>query len=212
MELLKNGTDAQKEAITKGIVSPLPKYFNFDDSPSFGCSTGGANTMRYSYVGIEWGRALMGADIVSGSDLEANDLAGKKFYRYDHVNILPAANMGYADEYKGDGKGGWLDDGRADMRFFLINHVGTGGGEFGGMAVDTEKFPGEVRFNDVKFPLEDPRDHGGKAIVSFGSDKAPSIRLRETGELPVGKTAELLLPGLEPRRLGPGTETFDWRS
>ena len=83
MDLLQNGTDAQKEAIVKGIVSALPKYFNFDDSGSYGCSTGGANTMRYSYVGIEWGRALMGADIVSGSDLEANDLAGKKFYRYD---------------------------------------------------------------------------------------------------------------------------------
>lgn len=118
--------------------------------------------------------------------------APKKFYRYDHVDLLPAANMGYADEYKGDGKGGWLDDGRADMRFFLINHVGTGGGEFGGMAVDTEKFPGEVRFNDVKFHLEDPRDRGGKAIVAFGSDKAPSIKLRETGELPVGKTADVL--------------------
>ena len=83
MDLLQNGTDAQKEAIVTGIVSGLPRYFNFDDSDSFGGSTGAANTMRYSYVGIEWGRALMGADVVSGYDLEANDLAGKKFYRYD---------------------------------------------------------------------------------------------------------------------------------
>lgn len=83
MDIFENGTPAQKEAIVKGIVSAMPKYFNLDDSGSYGCSTGAANTMRYSYVGIEWGRALMGADIVSGYNLEANDLAGKKFYRYD---------------------------------------------------------------------------------------------------------------------------------
>lgn len=82
MDLLYNGTDAQKAAIVNGIVSALPKYFNLNDN-SYGSSTGAANTMRYSYVGIEWGRALMGADIVSGFNLEANDLAGKKFYRYD---------------------------------------------------------------------------------------------------------------------------------
>lgn len=83
MDIFENGTPAQKEAIVKGIVNAMPKYFNLNDASSYGCSTGAANTMRYSYEGIEWGRALMGADIVSGYNLEANDLAGKKFYRYD---------------------------------------------------------------------------------------------------------------------------------
>lgn len=95
MDLLQNGTDAQKEAIVKGIVSALPKYFNFDDSGSYGCSTGGANTMRYSYVGIEWGRALMGADVVSGYNLEANDLAGKQVYRYSEDFRGSSASTNY---------------------------------------------------------------------------------------------------------------------
>lgn len=95
MELLYNGTDAQKQAIVKGIVSALPKYFNFNDAGSYGGSTGAANTMRYSYVGIEWGRALMGADIVSGYNLEANDLAGKKIYRYDAEFRGSAAENNY---------------------------------------------------------------------------------------------------------------------
>ena len=95
MDLLQNGTDAQKEAIVKGIVGSLPKYFNFDDSGSYGCSTGGANTMRYSYVGIEWGRALMGADVVSGYNLEANDLAGKQVYRYSEDFRGSSASTNY---------------------------------------------------------------------------------------------------------------------
>ena len=97
MDLLQNGTDAQKEAIVKGIVSALPKYFNLNDAGSYGCSTGAANTMRYSYVGIEWGRSLMGADVVSGYNLEANDLAGKQVYRYseDFRGSLASTNYCY---------------------------------------------------------------------------------------------------------------------
>lgn len=95
MDIFENGTDAQKEAIVKGIVGAMPKYFNFDDSGSYGCSTGGANTMRYSYVGIEWGRALMGADVVSGYNLEANDLAGKQVYRYSEDFRGSSASTNY---------------------------------------------------------------------------------------------------------------------
>lgn len=95
MDLLQNGTDAQKEAIVKGIVSALPKYFNLNDAGSYGCSTGAANTMRYSYVGIEWGRSLMGADVVSGYNLEANDLAGKQVYRYSEDFRGSSASTNY---------------------------------------------------------------------------------------------------------------------
>ena len=94
MDIYENGTDAQKEAIVKGIVGSMPKYFNLNDN-DYGCSTGGANTMRYSYVGIEWGRALMGADIVSGYNLEANDLAGKQVYRYNEDFRGPSASTNY---------------------------------------------------------------------------------------------------------------------
>ena len=96
MDIFENGTDAQKAAIVNGIVSAMPKYFNLNDN-DYGCSTGGANTMRYSYVGIEWGRALMGADVVSGYNLEANDLAGKQVYRYseDFRGSLASSNYCY---------------------------------------------------------------------------------------------------------------------
>lgn len=94
MDLYENGTAAQKEAIVKGIVGSMPKYFNLNDN-SYGCSTGSANTMRYSYVGIEWGRSLMGSDIVSGYNLEANDLAGKQVYRYSEDFRGSSASTNY---------------------------------------------------------------------------------------------------------------------
>ena len=112
--------------------------------------------------------------------------------RYDFIDLRGFANMAFMDRKKGDGVGGWTDDGRIDMRFFLINHAGTGNGEEDGMAVDEEKFPENMRFQEVPFRLIDPKKNHGKAVLSFGSAKLPSIRMRETGEIPVGKKADLL--------------------
>lgn len=81
MNLLENGTDDQKAAILKAIVSPMPQYFNNYDRNNT-CSTGSANTMCYSYEGIEWGRNLMGNDIALGYDKESYDLGGRDLYQF----------------------------------------------------------------------------------------------------------------------------------
>lgn len=116
----------------------------------------------------------------------------KVSYRYGAVDLRPFANMAFMDSKRGDGVGGWTDDGRSDMRFFLINHAGTGNGEEDGMAVDEETFPQLVRFRDVPFRLIDPKKNSGKAVLSFGSAKVPSIRMRETESIPVHGKADLL--------------------
>ena len=112
--------------------------------------------------------------------------------RYDFVDLRKFANMAFMDSKRGDGVGGWTDDGRSDMRFFLINHAGTGNGEEDGMAVDDEKFPELMRFHDVPFRLIDPKKNGNKAVLSFGSVKVPSIKMRSAGPIPVGKKADTL--------------------
>ena len=82
VELLENGTADQKESILKAIVNPMAQYFNNYDRNNV-CSTGSANVMNYSYVGIEWGRSLMGNDIALGYDLESYDLAGRDLYQFN---------------------------------------------------------------------------------------------------------------------------------
>ena len=82
VELLENGTAAQKESILKAIVNPMAQYFNNYDRNNV-CSTGSANVMNYSSVGIEWGRSLMGNDIALGYDLESYDLAGRDLYQFN---------------------------------------------------------------------------------------------------------------------------------
>lgn len=81
VEMLENGTDAQKQTILKAIVNPMAQYFNNYDRNNV-CSTGSANVMNYSYVGIEWGRSLMANDVALGYDLGSYDLAGRDLYQF----------------------------------------------------------------------------------------------------------------------------------
>lgn len=79
--LLANGTDAQKQAISKALCSNMVSYFNSYDASNY-CSTGSANTIAYSLPGIEWGRSLMGNDVVMGFDTDPYGLAGGALYRF----------------------------------------------------------------------------------------------------------------------------------
>lgn len=110
----------------------------------------------------------------------------KAEYSYRPLDISAAVNMDYIDETAGDGKGGWIDAGRCDMRFFLTNHAGTGDGEIGGMAVDTDRFPTSVRFNGIPFQLIDPKSNRGRAVATFGSAKFPLLKMRKAGPFAVG--------------------------
>ncbi len=68
------------------------------------------------------------------------------------LNLANVANMGFADEVAGDGKGGWSDQGpQNDMRSFE-----TGRKTLGGMAFD----------------ILDPDANGGRAVLTFDSPHA----------------------------------------
>ena len=94
VELLENGTATQQQAILKAIVNPMVQYFNNYDRNNV-CSTGSANVMNYSYVGIEWGRSLMGNDVALGYDLESYDLAGRDLYQFVTDYRLGNSNVNY---------------------------------------------------------------------------------------------------------------------
>jgi beta-galactosidase len=88
-------------------------------------------------------------------------------YRFGSVSLANFANRGYVDETAGDGVGGWTDQGDNDMRWFLINHVGTGDGVIGGMAVATEAFPASAKFHGIPYALVDAKANGGKAVITL---------------------------------------------
>lgn len=93
-KLLEEGTEAQKESILKAIVNPMAQYFNNYDRNNV-CSTGSANVMNYSYVGIEWGRSLLGNDVALGFDLESYDLAGRDLYQFVTDYRIGNSNTNY---------------------------------------------------------------------------------------------------------------------
>ncbi len=64
------------------------------------------------------------------------------------IDIKNLANMGFADEVAGDGKGGWTDQGSVnDMRYF-------------------DSF-GKVKFHGVDFDIIDPAKNNGKAVITL---------------------------------------------
>ncbi|HEY3333046.1 MAG TPA: glycoside hydrolase family 2 TIM barrel-domain containing protein [Capsulimonadaceae bacterium] len=91
----------------------------------------------------------------------------KKSYAYFNVDISKQANRAYYDEVAGDGKGGWTDQGVNDMRFFLINHTGKGGGKDTGMEVAVENFPATAQFAGLPFTLVDPKKNDNKAVITL---------------------------------------------
>ncbi len=91
-------------------------------------------------------------------------------FDYHHVDFAPFANMGFYDKVADDGVGGWTDQGQNDMRFFLINHSGKGGGRDDGMEVEVEPFPALVTFLDRPFKIPDPRKNNGKSVISLKGD------------------------------------------
>lgn len=81
------------------------------------------------------------------------------------VSLKTAANMGFADEIPGDGKGGWTDQGpKNDLRAFT---------------------PGVKQFYSRSFRVEDPAENQGRSCVIFKSKNAPYGKERIT--LPVNR-------------------------
>jgi hypothetical protein len=113
-------------------------------------------------------------------------------YAFDFVDLAEFANMSYMDRIADDGVGGWSDQGRNDMRFFLINHSGKGNGEEDGMDMPVPDFPTDMEFGDVAYHLVDPQANGNKAVLSFGSEKHAPTLMREVGAIPVNAKADRL--------------------
>ncbi len=121
----------------------------------------------------------------------AFDPVVKKKYSYRKLDLAKACNMGYWDQVAGDGKGGWTDQGRNDMRTFLVNHVGRNDYEETGMVTPVPPFPCQQTFNGVPFYLVDPKKNGGKGVISLGSSIAPKL-MTAARDIPVGARFERL--------------------
>ena len=113
-------------------------------------------------------------------------------YKRFFVNLSGFANMGYYDRVENDGKGGWTDQGKNDMRFFLINHTGKINGADDGMDIPVPDFPTKVDFQKVVYQLIDPKANGEKAVVSLGSEKFGKKLPRQAGPFAVGQKADVL--------------------
>lgn len=61
------------------------------------------------------------------------------------LNISKVANMGFYDKVAGDGKGGWSDQGKNDLREF--------------------KFKGRTMFDGIEFNIIDPAKNNGKSCI-----------------------------------------------
>ena len=81
------------------------------------------------------------------------------------LSLAGVANMGYADEVPGDGKGGWTDQGRSnDLRAFI---------------------PKTKKYGGIPFAVLDPEKNGGKSCVILKSSH--SAFGAEEIRLPVGE-------------------------
>jgi len=107
------------------------------------------------------------ASLAANLGAEVRTAAESVRFRYSGVSLLEQANMGYYDSVADDGKGGWTDQGPNDMRFFLINQIGRGGGLETGMEIEAEPFPEKVILGKRPFWLLDARKTGGKAVISL---------------------------------------------
>ena len=77
------------------------------------------------------------------------------------LDIARVANMGFADEVPGDGKGGWTDQGpHNDLRSFTLKNLSIGGTEF---------------------QLVDPAKNGGKTTIVLGKNFPREVSLPVTG-------------------------------
>ena len=78
VDLMENGSDADKQKVMSAIANPMIKYFNY-----WGIlGQGGADPRYYGYQGLDWVRNLQGNDVVFGYDSQANSLCGKAEYDF----------------------------------------------------------------------------------------------------------------------------------
>ena len=124
-----------------------------------------------------------------GADVQ---IRAEKNYAYSQADLSRQANMGFYDEVAGDGKGGWTDQGENDMRFFLINHTGKAGGAAAGMEVMESAFPTSMTFAGRPFRLIDPKQNGGRSVITLRSQGHDPTMPAQVMGIPFGHRAEKL--------------------
>lgn len=151
------------------------------------------DTLRWEHaLGAETDKALRIASLLmhnAGASFQAQETARYKRFQ---VDLKDAANMGFYDPVADDGAGGWTDQGRNDMRFFMINHTGKAGGEDSGMDEPVPAIPETIVLNNVPYRLLDPERNGGKSVVSLGSDTFGTKLPRRANGVKIGAKAEIL--------------------
>ena len=80
------------------------------------------------------------------------------------VDLAQVANMGYKDEFAGDGRGGWTDQGpENDLRDFT---------------------PGKLNVMPVEFKTIDPKKNAGRAVLVLAGAKRSNFSCETTVALP----------------------------
>lgn len=84
------------------------------------------------------------------------------------LDLTGLANMGFADDFAGDGKGGWTDQGSVnDMRNFDLR--------------------GRVKIHGVDFDIIDPEKNDGKSVITLRGQNL--MTLTNTVDIPVNQKA-----------------------
>ena len=84
------------------------------------------------------------------------------------VSLNKYVNRGFYDKVANDGKGGWTDQGDADLRFFPINLSGL---DAAGLPCEVPKeFPRILKLAGVQFNIIDPRTNKGKSCLVMEPD------------------------------------------
>ena len=130
--------------------------------------------------------------LASNLGVQVRPFVEKVNYAYFPVDLSKQANMGYYDRVADDGKGGWTDQGRNDMRLFLINHTGKAGAEDNGMDEGSQNFPASATFVERPFTLLDPKQSKDHSIISLrGTQHGTKLPDKAVG-IPVKRKASKL--------------------
>ena len=120
-----------------------------------------------------------------GARFQREDTAAKRTFAF--VDLRAHANRGFHDKVKGDGKGGWTDEGIFDMRHFPVNRTGF---DEHGNPMDKELFTPRIHCGGVDFGIIDPEANQGRSCIVLGSAD-PALK-PGSAAVEVGRRADML--------------------
>jgi beta-galactosidase len=101
---------------------------------------------------------------------------------FQPISLAFCVNRGFQDDAAGNGKGGWTDQGEADLRYFPVNLSGF---DMKGLPFPApEHFPAKLTLLGTEFTILDPREHGGKSCLVLEPDYAQLPQVARGDYLP----------------------------